>query len=84
VSFGCQLNQGQIKGIKQLDDDLSKHRQMDVLIGVDMDQKGEEYSTVLSGAFTNAQKLTLDTKDQNEALFINRSVRSAENAKESI
>jgi hypothetical protein len=84
VSFGGQLTQGQIMVIKQLYDDLSTHHPIEILIGVDMDQKGEEYSAVLSRTFTNAQKLTIDTKDQNEALLINRRLRRLENATQSI
>jgi Protein of unknown function (DUF3991)/Toprim-like len=84
ISFGGQLTQGQIMVIKELHRDLSAHRHIEILIGVDMDQKGEEYSAVLSKAFTNAQKLPLDTKDQNEALMINRRLRRQKNVTQSI
>jgi hypothetical protein len=84
VSFGGQLTQGQIIVIKELHHDLSALRQIEILIGVDMDQKGEEYSAVLSRAFTNAQKMTMDTKDQNEALLINRWLRRLKNCSQSM
>ena len=71
ISFGGQLTKGQMVIIRKLQIDLSKNQEIDVLIGVDMDQKGEEYSMMLSREFPNTKRITTERKDQNETLMIN-------------
>jgi 5S rRNA maturation endonuclease (ribonuclease M5) len=69
---------GQVMVIRKLYIDLSKNQEMDVLIGVDMDQKGEEYSMMLSREFPNAKRITSVRKDQNETLMIKRGLKPLE------
>ena len=69
VSFGGQLTKGQLRAIENLHDHLSKQCQLDVYIGVDMDNKVDEYARVIEQLFHKAKRLTMHGKDLNEQLI---------------
>jgi hypothetical protein len=69
VSFGGHLAKGQIKCLRDLYDGLSADRDMELVIGVDYDEKGHFYAGMLLREFPRADRIFPNGKDFNDDLM---------------
>jgi hypothetical protein len=69
VSFGGHLAKGQIKCLKDLYDRLTADRDMELVIGVDYDEKGHFYAGMLLREFPLADRIFPNGKDFNDDLM---------------
>jgi hypothetical protein len=75
VSFGGHLTQGQLRAIQNLHNHLSKQSSLEVYIGVDTDNKGDDYTRMIEQLLPQSNRLTMEGKDLNEQL-INRPIKT--------
>jgi hypothetical protein len=66
ISFGGQLTMGQLEVIRNLHSRLSEHHSVDVMIGVDSDEKGQSYAGIINKIFPDAIDIRANSKDFNE------------------